>query len=595
MTRTAETDTVLDEKAPGADALPRTPTGAVRREVLGMLRAHRGRLLLADVLVLVAAAPVLAAPLLVREAVDAVVRRSDAGALASAALLLGMVAVLGALASVALGRVQAQVGERVLADLRVRGLRSALDRAVGQVAAGRRGDLLSRLSTDVETLGEAVRSALPALIRAGSLLAAAVIALVVLDPLLALLAVSGIPVVVLLARRFARRSGPVYADLRERSAEAVGVLGESLGGAALTRQAGRERDRERQHAAASEAVVQGELAAMKVRNRFYPALELLQVAVTVFVLVAGVLLVLRGATTPGTVAGAVLAVASVYGPVEELAEWADELLAARASLDRVVGLLALPPGLPEPAAPVALPSRGALTLSGVCFGYRPERPVVRDVDVLVGPGEQVALVGATGAGKTTLARLTARLADPDSGSVGLGGIDLRDAALADVRRRVLLVTQDGHLSAGSLADNVRLAHPAAGDDVEAALDAVGALDWARALPAGLSTDLLGGTGLSAGQRQLVALARIVLADPAVVVLDEATSALDPGTERVVEQALSRTLAGRAVLLIAHRVCTAARADRVVVLDAGRVVEAGPPADLLAGGGAYAREWARWTS
>lgn len=576
-------------------ALPVAGAPAVRAEVARLLRRHRGRLAVCGLLVLLVAAPSFAMPLLVRDAIDLGVRGADTGALARSSLGLVVVAVVAAAAGVALAAMSAVVAEDVLAELRGRAVRRLLRRTVREVTTGDRGDAVSRLTGDIELLGTAARSGVPDVVRALALLVFANVALLTLSPALGLVAFAGVPVAALLARRFSQRSTPVYAALRARTGDTVGRLAESFGAARLTRAAGRQRDVEHRHATVSGHVLTHELAAMRLRNRFYPLLELIQVLATVAVLAAGVLLVLAERSSAGVVAGAVLAVASVYGPVEELSDWFDELLSARAALARVVGLLELPPGLAEPEHPVAVPTRGRLAATDLTFAYHPDRPVLTGVELHVDLGEQVALVGATGAGKSTLARLLARQDDPTAGQVTLGGVDLRDARLDDVRRQVLLLVQEGHLVAGSLRDNVRLAVPDAPDEqVAGALDLVGAGRWAGSLPDGLSTDLTAhGSRLSAGQRQLVALARVALADPAVVVLDEATSALDPGTERTVQQALGRVLDGRAVLVIAHRPTTAERADRVAVLEHGRVVQTGPHAALLGVRGPYAALWASW--
>jgi len=244
---------------------------------------------------------------------------------------------------------------------------------------------------------------------------------------------------------------------------------------------------------------------------------------------------------------------------------------------------------------VELPLEGALELQGVTFGYDAARPVVHDVTLSFAAGEHVALVGATGAGKSTLGKLLTRQYDPQKGTLRLGGVDLRDATLPSLHRRIVMLPQEGHLFSGTLADNVRLAHPdASDDDVRRALRTIGALDRFELLPDGLETDVqTRGLRLSAGERQLVGIARIALADPAVIVLDEATSSLDPATEAAVESALAAVAEGRAVVTIAHRLSTAERADRVVVMEHGKVVEVASHDELVEQGDRYARLWASW--
>jgi len=242
-----------------------------------------------------------------------------------------------------------------------------------------------------------------------------------------------------------------------------------------------------------------------------------------------------------------------------------------------------------------LPPVGALRAEAVSFAYGDSPPAVSDVTLEVEPGEQLALVGATGAGKSTLAKLVVRGYDPQTGTVSFGGVDLREATLEELRARIVFVPQEGHLFSGSIADNVRLARPTAGDDeVREPLRAIGALAQLQALPDGLDTDVRSrGVRLSAGERQLVSIARVALIDPAVIVLDEATSSLDPRTEASVEHALSVLARGRTVITIAHRLSTAERADRVAVMEHGRLVEIASHAELVAQGDRYARLWASW--
>jgi ATP-binding cassette subfamily B protein len=266
-----------------------------------------------------------------------------------------------------------------------------------------------------------------------------------------------------------------------------------------------------------------------------------------------------------------------------------------AALGKVVGLLQSENAVAERAGAVELPADGALELRDVTFGYGGGEPVVKGVSFRLEAGEHVALVGVTGAGKSTLAKLLTRQYDPQQGSVALGGVDLRDAALRSLRSRIVMLPQEGHLFSGSIADNVRLADPKAPDAaVRHALEQIGARPRFEALPDGIHTDVqTRGVRLSAGERQLVGIARVALADPAVIVLDEATSSLDPATEAAVEQALAAVVEGRTVIIIAHRLSTAERADRVVVMDGGRVVEVASHDELVAQGERYARLWASW--
>ena len=313
-------------------------------------------------------------------------------------------------------------------------------------------------------------------------------------------------------------------------------------------------------------------------------------------LVGGAVLYDRGEITIGTLAAFVLYVTSLFEPIARLAEWFSELRSGQAALTKIVGVLETPVTVPESdGAAVAARRSGDHAADEIAFAYDEGRLVLDGVAIAVEPGERVALVGPTGAGKSTFAKLLTRKYDPVGGAIAFGEIDLRAASYASLRDRIVFVPQEGHLFSGSVADNVRLAQPeASGEDVREALGSIGALERFERLPDGLDTDVRSrGVRLSAGERQLVSLARVLLADPAVIVLDEATSSVDPGTERAVERALSVVAQGRTVITIAHRLSTAARADRVAVLRDGELVELGTHEELVARGGFYAQLWQSW--
>jgi ABC-type multidrug transport system fused ATPase/permease subunit len=283
--------------------------------------------------------------------------------------------------------------------------------------------------------------------------------------------------------------------------------------------------------------------------------------------------------------------------MQELSQFYNSLQSATAALEKLAGVLDEPPGVPEPADPTPLPGVGAgdIHFQGVRFAYRGDRPVLPRLDLHIPAGQTVAVVGATGAGKSTVAKLVARFYDPSEGTVTLDGVDLREITDDDLRRAVVMVTQENFLFSGTVAENIGFGRPGASrEEIEAAARAIGADTFIRALPDGYDTDVRKRGGrLSAGQRQLVAFARAFLADPAVLILDEATSSLDIPSERLVQRALRTILADRTAIVIAHRLSTVEIADRVLVLDHGRVVEDGPPAELVTGGGRYARLHQQW--
>jgi ATP-binding cassette, subfamily B, bacterial len=310
----------------------------------------------------------------------------------------------------------------------------------------------------------------------------------------------------------------------------------------------------------------------------------------------GGVFVSRDIVTVGVVAAFVLYLTNLFEPVQQLSQLYNVFQSAGAALQKLFVLLDTAPSVAERPGAVDLPERGALELEHVTFAYGAD-PVLHDVSLRVEPGERVALVGPTGAGKSTVAKLAARFYDPDAGQVCFGGVPLVDATLSSLRERIVVVPQEGFLFAGTVRDNIRVGNADATDgEIESAVDALGLRDRLEAWPEGLDTEVRErGSRLSAGERQLVSLLRAALADPTLLVLDEATSNLDPGTERAVERALERLMEGRTVVVIAHRLSTAARADRVAVIDHGRVAEVGTHDDLIAGEGAYASLFAAWTA
>ena len=330
---------------------------------------------------------------------------------------------------------------------------------------------------------------------------------------------------------------------------------------------------------------------------FMPGVKLVGNITTGAVLLYGGYRVLHGEMTIGTLAAFLLYLRMFFEPMQEITQFFNTFQSASSALEKLAGVLAVPPAIADPEQPVALaePVRGELSFDAVRFGYVPGRTVLPGLDLTVPGGQTVALVGTTGAGKTTIAKLIARFYDPTSGAVRLDGVDVRDVRQADLRRHVVMVTQENFMFDGTVGDNIRFGRPAATDaQVRAAARAVGADRFIKALPDGYGTDVARRGGrLSAGQRQLVAFARAFLADPAVLILDEATSSLDIPSERMVQRALKTVLADRTALVIAHRLSTVEIADRVLVLEHGRIVEDGPPADLIAGDGQYAALHEAW--
>jgi ATP-binding cassette subfamily B protein len=575
-------------------------TGGVRRRTGAALRPQLPLVLAATAAVIASTMITIAGPLVVRYAIDhglgdlAHPDRARA-ALNRAALVFLALALLKPLVARAQVLWSARAGERFLATLRTDAFDHLQRLSLGFFEGERAGVLVSRLTADVQSLTLFVRTALIEVVGSLLLLVVSVSVLIVLSPKLAAFTLVAVPIVAAAAAYFQRRSRPAYLAIRDRVADTMTALQERLTGIRVIQSFAREEEQLAGYRTRSRAQVRAWQNASYVNVRFFPAIALAQGVAIATVLVAGEAMYRRGEVTQGVIAAFVLYLASLFEPVSRLGDWFTELQSGRAALSKIVGLIETPVDVHEQPDAVDLPERGPLVADHVSFSYTAGHPVVRDVSLTVQPGEHLALVGATGAGKSTLAKLLVRAYDVDEGSVSFGGVDLRGASLASLRRRIVFVPQEGHLFSGSIADNVRLARPGASDaEVESALERIGALERFLALPEGLTTDVrTRGVRLSSGERQLVSLARVALVEPAAVVLDEATSSLDPATEAAVEQALAAVSAGRTVITIAHRLSTAERADRVAVLDHGRLVEIATHDELVANGERYAALWATW--
>jgi ATP-binding cassette, subfamily B, bacterial len=417
--------------------------------------------------------------------------------------------------------------------------------------------------------------------------------LVTLSPLLSLVMLVSVPILVWSSLRYGKRSRPAFLALRDRVADTMSSLQEGLTGVRVVQSFSREDERYASYRVRSRAQVSAWRRISLVNIGFFPMIAFAQSLALSAVLVFGGYLHRHGRVSVGTVVAFALYLISLFDPVARLGDWFSEFQSGRAALAKIVGLLDTP--VTVAGGSTSLPAEGELVADRLTFAYGGSRPAVEGVSLRVGFGEHLALVGATGAGKSTLAKLLVRAYDANEGNVSFGGIDLREAPLDDLRRRLVFVPQEGHLFSGTIAENISLAQPGASDgEVRQALRAIGALERFESLPDGLATDVRSrGVRLSSGERQLVSLARVAIADPAVIVLDEATSSLDPQTEAAVEQALAAVAKGRTVITIAHRLSTAERADRVALMEQGRLIEIASHDELVAQGERYARLWASW--
>ncbi|HSC74406.1 MAG TPA: ABC transporter ATP-binding protein [Gaiellaceae bacterium] len=574
--------------------MERASARTVWRVTRKLLVPVRGRYAVAAAAVIVSTLITLAGPLLVGYAVDAGIKKQDLHPLNVAALIFLGLAILKPFAVRAQTLFAARAGERFLDALRVASFDKLQALPLGFFERERAGVLVSRLTSDVQSLNELVRDALVEIVGSALQIVLTIVALVFLSPKLAAISLVSLPILVASSWSFHHGAGRAYHSIRDRVAETLTALQEGLAGVRVVQAFRREQRTLDRYRPRSQAQVHAWRRASLVNIRLFAFLPLAQAAALIVVLLAAASMYTDGQISIGTVTAFVLYLIQLFDPIGRFTEWLGEFRQGLAALGKIVGLLEVPVAITQKPDAVELPHEGSLTLRGVTFGYR-KRRVVRDLTLDVAPGEHVALVGATGAGKSTVAKLLTRQYDPQDGRIELGGIDLRDATLASLRRQIVLLPQEGHLFSGTIADNVRLAHPnAPDDDVRRALRTIGALDRFESLPNGLDTDVqTRGLRLSAGERQLVGIARIALADPAVIVLDEATSSLDPATELAVETALAAVADGRTVITIAHRLSTAQRADRVAVMEHGRVVEIASHDELVRQGDRYARLWASW--
>jgi ATP-binding cassette, subfamily B, bacterial len=579
------------EPSGDAQSLP-----VVLRRALPFLRPYRARLLTAVGLVVASTGCTLAGPWLIKYAIDEGIRL---GRPTQLDLAIGAYVLLQ-LAAYALHRGQvlalSRVGEGFLRDLRVAVFEHMQRLSMPFYDRHKVGVLVSRMTSDVDSLQELVQTGLITLISAGLLLFLSLAVLGWQSPELLGLCLIGVPPVTLASVIFARRSRVTYTEVRDRIGGMLSQLQEGISGVRVIQAFARERVETERFASASRELYSAHMASTRLQAWYLPVIELAGTGTIALVVAAGGYLVAQGVTTIGTVTFFILTLTYLFEPIQQFSQLFNQMQSAGAGLRKLFGLLDTPLDVPEPARPQDLPRRGRIELRDVSFRYRREGDaILAGVSLDIEPGERFALVGPTGAGKSTLAKLIARMYDPSSGTIRFGGIDLREASIAALRRQIVVVPQEGFLFNASIRDNVRIARPdASADDVARALAEIGALERFEALPDGLDTGVdERGSRLSAGEKQLVSLARAALVDPSILVLDETTSSLDPGTEALVERAMQRLMRERTVIVIAHRLSTAEQADRIGMVAAGRLLEVGSHRELVARRGLYASLFATW--
>ncbi len=584
-----------DELPPGAGIFLR----ARSRRLLGeLLRPHRRSLWWLLATVVAQNAAWLAGPLLIGVGIDVAVPAlvdGDTGPLVWITLAMVVAAALDTGLRFLFLTGSGRVGQAVLLTLRRRVFTHVQVLPLSFHERYTSGRTISRLTSDVEALAELLDEGLDGLITALFSVLGIGIVLVVLDPPLGLTALLGFPALFWVARWFQRNSTAAYRRTRETIAALIVQFTETFGGIRAVQAFRREPRNDELYAVLNEDNRQAHDRAFWLIAVFVPAVVLIGNLVTVAVLGYGALRVMDGALAVGTLVAFLLYLRRFFDPLQDIAMFYNSYQSATAALEKLSGLLEERAGVPEPTDPVPLPAAaGELVFDDVRFGYT-GTTVLPGLQLTLPPGETVALVGTTGAGKSTLARLAARFYDPIEGEVRLDGIPLHRLADADLRRAVVMVTQESFLFSGSVADNIAFGRPGADRaQIEGAARSIGAHTFITALPDGYDTEVdKRGGRLSAGQRQLVGFARAFLADPAVLILDEATSSLDVPSERLVQHALRTLLADRTALIIAHRLSTVEIADRVLVMEGGRIVEDGSPAELVAGTGRFAALHQAW--
>ena len=573
--------------------LPIADGAGVRRAARTLVSRHRGALAVVLVLHALGAVAGLAGPWIIGRLIDAISRGAADGTLVDLMFLLLVLAVaLQAVLTRFAQFASLQLGETVFARLRedFMGAVTALPLSVVEQAGT--GDLLSRTTNDVDAVAQTVRFGVPRVLVTGMTALLTAVAAALVNPLLALVLLTGAPLLVIGTRWYIRRAGPAYRRQLASYGRLVGVIGETVEGAPTIDALDLAQSQQVKIDRALAERRSAEWHTLGLRSIWYPLTTLGLLLPVILVLLSGAALMSLELATAGQVAAITLYAMQLAGPVEELVNWMDRLQVGVTALARILGVGEVPAdresGTEEPAD-------DRLEAEQVGFAYRPGVDVLHDVTFAPAVGERIAIVGPSGSGKSTLGRLLTGITAPTRGSVRLGGVDVMRLPLPVLRGRVALVTQEHHVFVGSLADNLRLAAPAARRaDLDAALEVVGALGWGRSLPDGLDTVVgSGGVVLTPAQAQQLALARLVLLDPHTLVLDEATSLIDPRAARGLERALDRVLEGRTVIAIAHRLHTARDADRVVVMSGGRVIESGSHDELLDLGGEYAALWASW--
>ena len=576
--------------------LDRSQTRVVLIRSIKMAGEFRRTAALAMVYVIITVLCTLAGPVLVRHGIDVGIKGMDARALDMTVIaylvVVAIAYVIGRLQYVALN----SAGEGFLRMLRMRVFGQMQRQSMAFFDREKAGVLVARMTADVESMSELVQYGLMQFLSSFLLLFFAFFLLMSMSWQLTLISLIVFPFLIAASVKFQRDSNRAYLEVREKVGANLSALQEGITGVRVIQAYAREEEQIRRFKESNRELFRSHLYSVKVSTWYFGLIEFAGIASSALIVGLGGYLVHKGTVSLGTVVAFVLLLASLFDPVQQLSQLYNTLQSAAAALHKLFGIIDAQPDVVESTNPTPLPESGDVVVDNITFVYAAgSRPALENVSVTLNAGTRLALVGPTGAGKSTLAKLMARLYDPQTGTVSFGGVNLRDASMDDLRRRIVVIPQEGFLFDGTVRDNLLIAKPDATEaELLAALDRLGLRERFEALPEGLSTEVRErGSRLSAGERQLVALSRAALVDPAVLVLDEATSNLDPGTEMLIEAALERLMVGRSVIVVAHRLSTVQRADKIAVVSDAKISEIGTHDELIALNGHYALLAATW--